>query len=187
MPGDASLRGPHAVLQVAIGWTNSHLHQFKGRRNLFIPTQRLNYSAESRGRPGNPRKRTRRRSGKSPRNEQDTFGYEYDSGDSWHHEITVDKNPESRFGSPAWRCASTAPAPVRRRIAAARGGTTTCSRFSEIRNREHDCMKEWLGRPPDAEAFDPEKVNPWLQKLKWPRVTEAQVRKTSWRRDDYDE
>ena len=29
VPGDASLDWLHAVLQVAIGWTNSHLHQFR--------------------------------------------------------------------------------------------------------------------------------------------------------------
>jgi hypothetical protein len=38
-------------------------------------------------------------------------------------------------------------------------------------------MKEWLGRPLDPEAFDVEKTNLWLRKLKWPRVTEAQLRK----------
>ena len=42
---------------------------------------------------------------------------------------------------------------------------------------EHKSMKEWLGRPLDPEAFDVEKTNLWLRKLKWPRVTEAQLRK----------
>jgi len=29
VPADAKLDWLHAVLQVAMGWTNSHLHQFK--------------------------------------------------------------------------------------------------------------------------------------------------------------
>ena len=29
VPGDAKLDWLHAVLQIAIGWTNSHLHQFR--------------------------------------------------------------------------------------------------------------------------------------------------------------
>ena len=29
VPGNANLGWLHAVLQVAVGWTNSHLHQFK--------------------------------------------------------------------------------------------------------------------------------------------------------------
>ena len=48
-------------------------------------------------------------------------------------------------------------------------------------------MKEWLGRAFDAEAFDVGKTNLWLRKLKWPRVTEAQLRKILMGRDDYQE
>ena len=48
-------------------------------------------------------------------------------------------------------------------------------------------MKEWIGGSFDAEAVDPGKINLWLLKLKWPRVTEAQLRKTLMRRDDYHE
>ena len=48
-------------------------------------------------------------------------------------------------------------------------------------------MKEWLGRPFDAAAFDVAKTNLWLQKLKWPCVTEAQLRKILMARDDYHE
>ena len=48
-------------------------------------------------------------------------------------------------------------------------------------------MKEWLGRPWDAEAFDVAKTNHWLGKLKWPRVTDAQLRKVLMARDGYHE
>jgi len=37
VPGDARLDWLHAVLQVAIGWTNSHLHQFRADGGI-IPT-----------------------------------------------------------------------------------------------------------------------------------------------------
>ena len=52
---------------------------------------------------------------------------------------------------------------------------------------EHKRMQEWLGRRFDAEAFDVAKTNLWLRKLKWPRVTEAQLRKVLMARDDYRE
>ena len=48
-------------------------------------------------------------------------------------------------------------------------------------------MMEWLGSPLDAEAFDSAKINTWLRKLKWPRVTEAQLRKVLMGRDNYRE
>ena len=48
-------------------------------------------------------------------------------------------------------------------------------------------MKEWVGRAFNAEAFDVAKANLWLQKLKWPHVTEAQLRKVLMGRDDHHE
>ncbi len=48
-------------------------------------------------------------------------------------------------------------------------------------------MKEWLGRPFDDEAFDLAKTNLWLRKLKWPRVTKAQLRPVLMGRDCYRE
>ena len=59
-----------------------------------------------------------------------------------------------------------------------------------LKNRkypEHKSMKEWLGRPFDAAAFDVGKTNLWLRKLKWPRVTGAQLRKVLMGRDNYHE
>ena len=46
-------------------------------------------------------------------------------------------------------------------------------------------MKEWVGGSFDPGLFDKEKTNSWLSKLKWPKVTEAQLRKVLMARDDY--
>jgi hypothetical protein len=50
---------------------------------------------------------------------------------------------------------------------------------------EHKDMKEWIGGAIDPEAFDQVKINLWLSKLKWPRVTEAQLRKVLMGRGNY--
>lgn len=55
------------------------------------------------------------------------------------------------------------------------------------KHAEHESVKEWLGSDFDPEAFDVEKVNPYLQKLKWPRTTESQLRELLMARDDYHE
>ena len=52
-------------------------------------------------------------------------------------------------------------------------------------HEEHQSMIEWLGGKFDPKAFDLEKVDYWLEKLKWPRVTEAQLRKVLMGRDGY--
>ena len=52
---------------------------------------------------------------------------------------------------------------------------------------DHKGMKEWIGGSFNAGAFNLAGVNFWLGKLKWPRVTEAQLRKVLMGRDDYTE
>lgn len=54
-------------------------------------------------------------------------------------------------------------------------------------HEEHESMLEWLGRPFDPEAFDLDRVNRFLQKLKWPRVTDDQLARVLMERDGYRE
>jgi hypothetical protein len=53
--------------------------------------------------------------------------------------------------------------------------------------RHNEDMKGWVGGSFNAGTFDPANINPWLRKLKWPRVTEAQLRWVLVGRDDYRE
>jgi hypothetical protein len=118
VPGDASLDWLHAVVQVAIGWTNSHLHQFKVGGDLYSDTR--HHSAEFEGDPEIREERRFTLPQIAPR-AQDAFAYEYDFGDSWEHLITVEKIlPPDATASTSAFCL---------RIAAAFGATTTCSRF----------------------------------------------------------
>lgn len=88
VPGEAKLDWLHAVLQVAIGWTNSHLHQFKVGDVCYSDTR--HHSAEIEDDPEILEEREFTLRQVAPR-EQDVFRYEYDFGDSWEHEITVEK------------------------------------------------------------------------------------------------
>ena len=49
VPGDAKLDWLHAVLQIAIGWTNSHLHAFQAGENRYSDTR--HHFAECEGDP----------------------------------------------------------------------------------------------------------------------------------------
>jgi hypothetical protein len=79
VPGDARLDWLHAALQVAIGWTNSHLHAFQVGGDRYSDTR--HHFAEFEGDPKilDERKFSLRQI--APR-ELDAFGYEYDFGDS---------------------------------------------------------------------------------------------------------
>ena len=183
VPGDASLDWLHAVLQVAVGWTNSHLHAFQVGEDCYSATRQ--HFAEFEGDPEILEERKFTLQQIAP-HEQDAFGYEYDFGDSWAHAIMVEKIlPLGAAATTTALCLDGARACPPDDCGGVGGYEDLLKILKNRKHPEHQSMKEWLGRPFDAEAFDVAKANLWLKKLKWPRVTEAQLRKILMGRDDY--
>jgi hypothetical protein len=101
VPGPSSLEYVHFAIQVAMGWTNSHLHQFDiddthyGMVNVDegadLEDERA-YSLEDLVQSGS------------------SFVYEYDFGDGWEHDVrvvkvsTVTKPPHARCVAGARAC-----------------------------------------------------------------------------------
>lgn len=183
VPGHANLGWLHAVLQTALGWTNSHLHHFL--------TNDARYS--------DPRCNEDLGFGDEPdRNENQftlmqiapkagaRFGYEYDFGDSWEHEITVEKILPAAAVTTAV-CVDGARACPPEDCGGVWGYAELLKALKNPKHPEHQSMKEWIGGSFDSEVFDPAKINLWLGKLKWPRVTEVQLRKVLMGRDNYTE
>ena len=185
VPGNASLGWLHAALQLAMGWTNSHLHQFRVGDRTYSDL-RHNFT-EFEGDPEILDAYKAALQQVAPR-EEDVLIYEYDFGDSWHHEITVEKilSPDPTAAKMA-RCLDGA----RRCPPEDCGGTWGYEKLIKImrnpKDKEHRSMKEWLGGSLAPEAFEIEKVNTGLRKLKWPRTTESQLRSILMERDDYHE
>lgn len=185
VPGDARLDWLHAVLQVAIGWTNSHLHAFQVGEDRYSDTR--HHYAEHAGDPEilEARQFTLRQI--APR-ARDAFGYEYDFGDSWEHAITVEKIlPPDAAAATTAVCLDGARACPPEDCGGVWGYADLLKILKNRKHPEHQTMKQWLGREFDAAAFDVAKTNLWLRKLKWPRVTEAQLRKVLMGRDNYHE
>lgn len=160
VPGDAKLDWLHAVLQIAIGWTNSHLHQFRVGEDCYSDT-RHNF-AEYEGDPEilEAGKFTLRQI--APRT-QDTFSYEYDFGDSWEHEITVDKIlPPDAAAATTALCLEGARACPPEDCGGVGGYDNVLKILKNRKHPEHKTVKEWLGRTFDATAFDVGKTNLWL-------------------------
>jgi len=185
VPGDARLDWLHAALQVAIGWTNSHLHAFQVGGDRYSDTR--HHFAEFEGDPEILEERKFSLRQIAPR-ELDAFGYEYDFGDSWEHEIMVEKIlPPDAAAAKTALCLDGARACPPEDCGGVWGYDDLLKILKNRKHPEHKSMKQWLGRPFDAAAFDAGKINLWLRKLKWPRVTEAQLRKILMGRDDYRE
>jgi hypothetical protein len=185
VPGDASLGWLHAVLQVTMGWTNSHLHHFLTRDARYTYPR----DNDDMGFGGPPdRDEARATLAQVAPVEGEQFGYEYDFGDSWEHEITVEKIlPGEAATATIALCLDGARACPPEDCGGIWGYAELLKTLKNPKHPEHKTMKEWLGRSLNAEAFDVAKTNRWLRKLKWPRVTEAQLRKVLMGRDDYHE
>jgi Plasmid pRiA4b ORF-3-like protein len=185
VPGDANLGWLHAVLQVAMGWTNSHLHQFICGENVYTdPTFDLQQYE------GDPPVLDERKATVAEvlPNVGDGIVYEYDFGDSWEHLVTLEKIlPASSRTRLTAMCVAGARACPPEDCGGVGGYEELLKALKNRKHPEHRSMKEWLGRPFDAEHFDSSTVNKWLRNLKWPHVTDGQLRKVLMARDDYHE
>jgi len=185
VPGNANLGWLHAVLQTAMGWTNSHLHHFLTPEARYADPR----SVEDPGFGDEPdRDETKALLFEVAPKKGVCFGYEYDFGDSWEHEITVERIlPPGSGPIMAALCVGGARACPPEDCGGVWGYANLLKALKNPKHPEHKEMKGWIGGSFDAEAFDMAQINSWLGKLKWPRVTEAQLRKVLMSRDNFAE
>lgn len=157
VPGEITLGMFHNILQVVIGWENYHAHFFRVGETEYGPPQ-LDIDGmknENRARLNNivtgPRMK---------------IYYEYDLGDGWLHSIIFEKFLQPEPGSDYPIC-----------IAGKRacppedcGGPGGYEHFLEVMGNpddpEHEDMLFWAGEEFDPEAFDIDRVNQALRRLK---------------------
>lgn len=155
---DVSLAKLHQILQVAMGWTDSHLHQFVvGQTYYGIPDPGFDFEVED---------ERRARLNQVAPGVKKKFIYEYDFGDGWQHEIAVEKilQPEPGVRYPVCLAGKRACPPEDC------GGVWGYESFLEIirdlKHPEHDEMLEWAEGEFDSEAFDLNSVNQDLKSIR---------------------
>ncbi len=83
IPGDISLDKLHEIIQITMGWTDTHLHQFICNHDYYgLPDD--DYMTEMKDETGVKISNFLKR-------EKDKMLYEYDFGDDWLHEIILEK------------------------------------------------------------------------------------------------
>ena len=94
---DITLRNLHKTLQTAMGWTNSHLHQFVFKRQK--------YSDPKHGLAAGIIDENRTRLGDVICTPRARLLYEYDFGDGWQHELLLDEVllRDESFRQMVWR------------------------------------------------------------------------------------
>lgn len=160
VPADTTLERLHHILQLVMGWEESHLHEFE-----------IGGVAYGRSEPdlfGGPAVRNERRArlnAVAP-GAGATFTYRYDFGDDWQHSIVVEKimPPEPGVQYPRYLTGKRHAPPEDC------GGVWGYANLLEIlRNPQHEDyadMREWVGEDFDSEAFSTEAINEELQRLR---------------------
>ena len=156
VPQQATLHDLHRVLQAAMGWSDSHLYLFHIGGSLY-------------GEP-NPEWGRDIRNSKRTRLEEiahegsRSFLYEYDMGDSWMHEITLQRTVESKGkGSP--QCTDGARACPPEDCGGPPGYEDFLEAISDPRHEQHEFMLDWADGEFDPEYFDIAAVNSALRLL----------------------
>jgi hypothetical protein len=179
--GDMNLGLLHAVIQVAMGWTNSHLHEFN-IGNVRYSDPRINEEVAADETPYRDEDRTPLV--KATPGEKAEFVYEYDFGDSWEHLVTVEKIHAPDAASKVFvECLEGNRACPPEDCGGIGGYADLLEAIKDPQHEEHESMMKWLGGSFDPEAFDIKKTNTRLRKLKWPQTTEEQLAAVLMERD----
>lgn len=157
VPSDMPLGGLHYVLQLAMGWTDSHLHEFRVGKTTYGDPEMLQELGDADEWEA-PLARVAPRRGSRVR-------YTYDLGDNWEHDILVEKVGPPEAGMPYPVCLAGERASPPDDCGGVWGYADLLEALADPKHPEHDGMMEWSGGPIDPEAFDPDEVNRQLARL----------------------
>jgi hypothetical protein len=141
----------HHVIQLAMGWQDCHLHEFDlaGTR----------YGTDDGGGWGPPPKDERRAKLSRVAPAGSRFSYEYDFGDSWEHEVAVEKVLDTGPGKTPPICLAGQRACPPEDCGGTWGYEEMLAALADPNHQEHESYREWVGRAFDPEAFDRDEIN----------------------------
>jgi Plasmid pRiA4b ORF-3-like protein len=152
-----SLDKLHLVLQKAMGWKNYHLYMFyEGGRSYSQP------NSEWGERIGNS---ARKRLDEVVSEGNGSLLYEYDMGDGWRHEITLQRILPAK-GDERPRCTGGARACPPEDCGGVPGYEEFLKAISDPKHEDHFTMLKWAGGKFDPEAFDAEIVDETLRRFR---------------------
>lgn len=158
---DVTLHKLHLILQVVMGWTNSHLYSFEIEGTHFGEPDPENdfYGLEMKN-----SKRTKLK--KVASGKADKFIYEYDFGDSWEHVVTVKNILTAEPGMCYPVCLAGKRACPPEDCGGVWGYSDLLRIISNPGHKEYQETMEWLGGKFDPEAFDLQGVNGALKRIR---------------------
>jgi hypothetical protein len=168
VPSDMTLESLHYVLQEAMGWQHSHLHDFQVGRKRFGATDPDvgepldDLEDESEARLADVLRRVGAKA-----------VYTYDFGDGWEHSITLERvlPPEPGLYYPV--CTGGERQCPPEDCGGVGGFYNFLEALADPAHEEHEELKEWFGGDFDPEAFSVADVNQALAPMRRRRRTIA--------------
>lgn len=156
---DVTLGDFHEILQRAMGWHDSHMHQFLVDKTYYGVTMFDGDDMEVEDEEAvllsqiiAGKKKVR-------------FVYEYDFGDSWEHEIVLEQTLEPEPKAQYPRCIEGARACPPEDCGGSWGYVDFLEAMADPKHENHRDMKEWIGGKFDPEKFNLNAVNRDLKPL----------------------
>lgn len=158
VPADITLGKLHSVIQVAMGWDDSHLHQFLIDDEYYSrpDPEELEESIDE---------RRMRLSSVAPPLKR-SFLYEYDFGDGWEHTVTVEKVLPREAGRRYPVCLAGSRNCPPEDCGGIYGYMDMLKILANPKHEQYEDMIEWVGEDFDPERFDLEDTNAGLAKLR---------------------
>ena len=167
--GDTTLPSLHRILQIAMGWENSHLHAFKAGSVTYgssDPDFDLRFTSERSVRLDEIVRAAKQR-----------FTYDYDFGDGWTHDVLVQSveppDPESTY--PRFLDGRNACPPED--VGGPPGYQAFLEAFSDPNHEEHREMVEWIGGRFSPHVVDAGSIETGLARLAAAAAKKARLRR----------
>jgi hypothetical protein len=150
----------HRVFQTALGWTNSHLHEF------VIGGQRYSTNDPDMIAELNQKDERRVVLEKALGHEARCFDYVYDFGDDWHHVVLLDERYARLDPAAPMRCLDGENACPPDDVGGPHGYAEFLNAVADPKHEEHTDFLAWVGGRFDPSHFDRAAVNAALAKIK---------------------
>lgn len=155
---DCTLDKLHEHIQTAMGWTNSHLHQFEIFEKRYGDPELLDDGFDDFKCIDSTRTKI---SDITPNaGKRFSFTYEYDFGDGWEHEILFEGSPKKESGKKYPLCLEGARACPPEDVGGIYGFYEFLEALADPKHEQHDDFMEWGGDfdPKDFDAVETTKV-----------------------------
>ncbi|PZO11237.1 MAG: hypothetical protein DCF25_19790 [Leptolyngbya foveolarum] len=158
----------HYVIQLSMGWTNSHLHSFSIQGIEYgVPMPEFNMDGME------IHDEAKVKLSKVIPGEKFKFSYLYDFGDSWEHEIVVEKMLEAEPEVDYPICIKAKRACPPEDCGGIWGYRDFLETVQDPEHPEHEEMLEWVGGSFDPEDAELEEANEQLQRIhEWKRLAQ---------------